>query len=50
MPPEEIPEDREQSYPCNCGGSRTQSKENPNVWECNICSTVKYKPVATRYE
>lgn len=35
MPPEDIPEDREISYPCDlCGGSVTKTDD---AWECDTC-------------
>ncbi len=36
MPPEDIPEDREESYPCDeCGGDIT--KNSLGEWECSDC-------------
>lgn len=37
--PEDIPEDREESYPCDCGGTITLDK-NQDVWECCSCGTT----------
>jgi len=34
MPPEDIPEEREGSFPCECGGEITKFG---NVWECDTC-------------
>lgn len=35
----DIPEDREESYPCECGGEITKDK-NGN-WSCNKCNFHK---------
>jgi ribosomal protein L37AE/L43A len=35
---DEIPEDKQQSYPCECGG-HIVIKE-PGVWECDTCELV----------
>lgn len=35
--PEDIPEDRCPSYPCNCGGNITQDVVTGN-WECDQCN------------
>ena len=35
--PEDIPEDKEESYPCECGGSITLDKTQ-DFWECDRCS------------
>lgn len=32
--PESIPEDREQSFPCECGGN---IKKHGQRWECDSC-------------
>lgn len=32
--PESIPEDRQQSYPCECGGNITK---HGDYWECDSC-------------
>jgi hypothetical protein len=34
MAHDDIPEDREVSYPCNCGGSITWKE---GLWECSDC-------------
>ena len=34
MPPEDIPEDREVSIPCECGGDITKIGD---FWECSGC-------------
>lgn len=36
--PESIPEDKEQSFPCECGGN---IKLIDGVWQCDTCD---YKP------
>ena len=36
MPPESIPENREESFPCECGGNITKV-ENTTYWECDNC-------------
>lgn len=33
-----IPEDREQSFPCECGGNIKKNKEG--LWECDTCDNV----------
>ncbi len=35
MPPEDIPEDREESYPCDCGGRVAVNVFG--VWTCDKC-------------
>jgi ribosomal protein L37AE/L43A len=40
---EDIPEDREESYPCKCGGNITQDKENGEIWQCDNCDWVPLK-------
>ncbi len=37
MPPEDIPEDRELSFPCECGGSITLMD---GLWSCDKCKTT----------
>lgn len=32
--PESIPEDRQKSFPCDCGGSITWAE---GLWECSDC-------------
>lgn len=32
---DDIPENREPAYPCDCGGSITQSEKG--VWYCDSC-------------
>lgn len=32
---DDIPEDREESYPCDCGGSI--AKDKSGVWQCDKC-------------
>lgn len=34
--PEEIPEDKKESYPCDCGGNLTLDKTS-DFWECDRC-------------
>ena len=34
MAHDDIPEDREESHPCECGGSITKKGV---VWECDTC-------------
>lgn len=41
--PEDIPEDREQSFPCDCGGSITL-QPNQQWWECDECNFAKPHP------
>ena len=36
MPFDDIPEDREESYPCECGGEITRNKD-VGLWECSLC-------------
>lgn len=38
MPFEDIPEDREISVPCECGGNIT---ETDDVWSCDNCDFQK---------
>jgi ribosomal protein L37AE/L43A len=37
-----IPEDREESHPCHCGGNITKRKStsgsNAIIWECDNCN------------
>lgn len=35
-PPEDIPEDRFESIPCECGGNITLNS-NSLLWECDTC-------------
>lgn len=35
--PEDIPEDRCPSYPCDCGGNITQNLKTGD-WECDQCN------------
>lgn len=37
MTPESIPEDREQSFPCACGGNVVLFE---GVWQCDSCSVT----------
>lgn len=37
--PEDIPEDKEESYPCDCGGNITLDDTYP-YWECDRCNTA----------
>lgn len=37
--PEDIPEDRERSFHCECGGSITEI--SPGSWECDSCNFKK---------
>jgi hypothetical protein len=39
--PESIPEDRQESYECDCGGSRVQVGDH---WECDKCDWVSTPP------
>ena len=39
MPPEDIPEDRDMSFICECGGDITY---DDNFWECDNCN-CKFK-------
>ncbi len=34
--PEDIPEDREESYPCQCGGNITLNRTK-DAWVCDKC-------------
>jgi ribosomal protein L37AE/L43A len=34
--PEEIPEDKKESHPCDCGGNITLD-ETEDFWECDSC-------------
>ena len=34
--PEEIPEDKKESYPCDCGGNITLD-DAQDCWECDGC-------------
>ena len=34
---DDIPEDREESYPCECGGEISQDKDQGGKWQCNKC-------------
>ena len=36
---DDIPEDKQESYPCKCGGNITKNK-NGN-WECDSCGFCK---------
>lgn len=38
MPPESIPENREQSFPCECGGN---IQKIDKFWECDNCDFKK---------
>ena len=38
--PEDIPEDREESFPCECGGSITKDEDNV-FWQCDNCDFAK---------
>lgn len=35
MPPEDLPENREASFPCECGG---EIKKIGRFWECDKCN------------
>lgn len=35
--PESIPEDREQSFPCECGSNIVKHEER---WECDSCNVA----------
>lgn len=37
MPPEDVSEDRELSYPCECGGNITKDPKQGNQWQCDNC-------------
>jgi ribosomal protein L37AE/L43A len=40
---DDIPEDREQSFPCpneGCDGDITQDKKQGGLWQCNKCDWV----------
>lgn len=37
---DEIPENREQSFPCECGGNISQDEHDGN-WHCDSCDFVK---------
>ena len=39
---EDIPEDREESYPCECDGVITKRKDGK--WECDKCQRVFVEP------
>lgn len=41
MPPEDIPEDREEAYPCDMcqHGEITKNKET-GKWECDQCANI----------
>jgi len=39
--PERIPEDRQESYDCECGGSRWQVGDH---WECDKCDWTSASP------
>jgi len=39
--PESIPEDRPESYECECGGSRVQVGDH---WECDKCDWTSAQP------
>lgn len=39
MPPEDIPEDKELSFPCECGGNTT--KQDYGFWGCDKCEFKK---------
>jgi hypothetical protein len=39
--PESIPEDRQESYECDCGGSRVQVGDH---WECDKCDWASAPP------
>jgi hypothetical protein len=39
--PESIPEDRQESYECECGGGRVQVGDH---WECDKCDWVSTPP------
>lgn len=47
MPPEDLPEDKEQSYPCDCGGNVTLSG-NGRIWECYECFFFKDTGITPR--
>jgi ribosomal protein L37AE/L43A len=38
-----IPEDKDEAYPCDCGGS---IKKNPSSgeWECDSCDDEGWRP------
>ena len=36
-----IEEEKEESYPCECGGKITFDKEE-NTWQCNSCDFIAY--------
>jgi len=38
MPPDDIPEDKELSYPCECGGNITKDPKQGNQWQCDNCN------------
>ena len=40
--PESIPEDKQESHPCDCGGSVT--KNNFGHWACDSCDFYKIVP------
>lgn len=44
--PEDIPEDREEQFPCNCGGDIRLNKET-KYYECDTCD---FKRKANRCE
>ena len=35
-PPEDIPEDKKESYPCDCGGNLTLD-DTGDFWVCDSC-------------
>jgi len=36
-------EDRQESYPCECGGNITYNKET-HCWECDSCDFIRNNP------
>ena len=35
---DEIPENKKESYPCECGGNITRDPEQGNQWQCDKCN------------
>jgi len=40
---EDTPEDREESCPCECGGSITKDKNQDDLWQCDKCDWSSLK-------
>jgi Zn-finger protein len=35
-----IPEDKQECFPCECGGNIVKSKTYRDLWECDTCEII----------